>query len=445
MCRANPAGVPGMGVPADLSANSDEALHSSPVQLFIEGAQRVVPAFSPKPFERVEILQICRSVQGMPLAILLAAAWMRLLSPAEIAAEIASNSLEFLEGEWQDVPDRQRSLRAVFDHSWDLLSEREREIFVGLSVFRGGFTYPAAQSITGVTLRELLKLVNNSLIERGSTSQQPGASGRYELHELLRQYGEEKLLDYPNRGQGLRDRHVAWYAAALQRWAGDLKRSHQLETLVEMDQEIDNIRAAWNWSIERNLVDHLEMEMEGLGLFYRFRMLFTDGIQVFQQAVNLYEDGFIPDQPEHWVTWASLLAWLDQLYMDGWLDESLGYERIDQSLELLEKAELAGLAGLAGLALHRQRAFSLYVMGVHQYHDSKLEKARKAYNESLAYYRDLDNSWAQATILKSLARISYDLGNTVQAADFGRQSVAFFQSLGAQKDINECRLSCIDI
>ena len=94
------------------------------------------------------MLRICRLVGGMPLGILLAAAWLRLLSPAEIAAEIAAHSLDFLEGEWQEVPERQRSLRAVFDYSWRLLSEREQGIFAGLSVFRGGFTLsrrPAGQ------------------------------------------------------------------------------------------------------------------------------------------------------------------------------------------------------------------------------------------------------------------------------------------------------------
>ena len=266
--------IHGMEVPVDLSTKLDEALQSNPVQLFIEGARRVVPTFTPKPYELEEILHICRRVQGMPLAILLAAAWMRLLSPAEIAAEITSNSLEFLEGGWQDVPERQRSLRAVFDHSWDLLSEREREVFVGFTVFRGGFTYPAAQEVTGVTLRELLQLLNSSFIERESTSQRPGVWGRYELHELLRQYGQEKMDEFPDGGKGIRDRHAAWYAAALQRWSEELKGAHQLETLVEMDQEIDNIQVAWNWAIERHQVEHLEMGMEGLGLFIDFSVRF---------------------------------------------------------------------------------------------------------------------------------------------------------------------------
>jgi len=112
------------------------------VQLFLRGADRVHPSFEPTVGDLTQVARICQLVEGMPLAILLAVSWMTMLTPAEIAAQVSERSLEFLETEGQDVPVRQRSMRAVLDHSWDLLSEREQEVLAGLSVFRGGL--PAA-------------------------------------------------------------------------------------------------------------------------------------------------------------------------------------------------------------------------------------------------------------------------------------------------------------
>ena len=112
--------------------------------------------------------QICRLVQGMPLAILLAAAWMEMLSPAEIVAEL-SQGYDLLQADLRDLPDRQRSMQAVFDASWRMLDNAEREAFARLSVFRGGFTRDAAQAVAGAGLRRLMSLVQKSLLQRDPT------------------------------------------------------------------------------------------------------------------------------------------------------------------------------------------------------------------------------------------------------------------------------------
>ncbi|HSR29272.1 MAG TPA: protein kinase, partial [Anaerolineae bacterium] len=174
----------GMEVPHG-EATADAGAYSA-VKLFVQGARRVRPGFELAGRDQQYVARICRLVAGMPLAILLAAAWVELLSPEEIEGEIAA-SLDFLETDLRDVPERQRSIQAVFDYSWNLLGERERAVFAGLSVFRGGFLREAAQAVTGATLRELKALVDKSLLHRTPT-------GRYEIHELLRQYGLEKLV-----------------------------------------------------------------------------------------------------------------------------------------------------------------------------------------------------------------------------------------------------------
>ena len=169
-----------------------DALEYGAVKLFMQSAQRVRRDFQLEADDLPFVARICRMVQGTPLGILLAAAWLEVLTPREIVDEI-SRSLDFLETEMHDLPERQRSLRAVFEYSWNLLTEQERALFAQFSIFRGGFTRDAALQITGTNLRALTLLVNKSLLRRDNDS------GRYEIHELLRQYAEEKLAQSAER------------------------------------------------------------------------------------------------------------------------------------------------------------------------------------------------------------------------------------------------------
>jgi predicted ATPase len=236
----------------------EDALEYSAVKLFLQSAQRAQPGFALQADDLKYVARICRLVGGMPLGILLAAAWVGMLTPSEIAAEIG-RSLDFLETGLRDIPERQRSIRAVYDHSWRLLSKREKSVFQGLSVFRGGFTRQAAQEVTGASLRGLMSLVDRSLLRRAPT-------GRYEIHELLRQYAAEKLQDSPDAGASVRDQHSAYYASALQQWEVDLKCARQSAALAEMNIEIENARAAWDWAVERGHVEQLDQATQGLQL-----------------------------------------------------------------------------------------------------------------------------------------------------------------------------------
>ena len=162
-------------------------------ELFLQTARRVDHTF--KLDAQISALtRICRLVQGMPLAIELAASWVDLLSLDEIAdrvagfqSDAAGRSLDLLETEWHDVPGRHRSIRAVFDASWELLNAPCSDAFAQLSVFRGGFTRDAARQVTGASLRSLARLANKSLLGYDRTRD------RYQAHTLLHHYGAEKL------------------------------------------------------------------------------------------------------------------------------------------------------------------------------------------------------------------------------------------------------------
>jgi predicted ATPase/DNA-binding SARP family transcriptional activator len=157
----------------------------SALRLFEQSAIRVQPSFASTDQNYETIVQICHIVEGMPLAIEMAACWLEVFTLEEIRDEIG-RSLDFLQSNLRDLPDRQRSLRAVFDASWNLLDKQTRPIMKALSVFRAGFTREAAQSVTGASAKTLLDVTNESWLQRL-------AGGRYQIHELLRQFCFEKL------------------------------------------------------------------------------------------------------------------------------------------------------------------------------------------------------------------------------------------------------------
>ncbi|MGC9358146.1 MAG: AfsR/SARP family transcriptional regulator, partial [Anaerolineae bacterium] len=175
--------IPGMRVPE--SSSVEELTEYGAVQLFIQSARRAAGHFDLTDENREDVVRICQLVAGSPLGIELSASWARLLAPREIVAEI-EHSLDFLTTSLRDLPERHRSLRAVFEHSWHLLENEEQALFRRLSIFRGGFTREAAREVAEASLLHLSSLVDKSVLRRDPV-------GRYELHELLRQYAEEKL------------------------------------------------------------------------------------------------------------------------------------------------------------------------------------------------------------------------------------------------------------
>lgn len=171
------------------------------IRLFIQHAKTVSPRFDPD--DVAPIVRICQLVEGMPLGIILAAAWADLLTPEEIATEISQN-LDLLETDLQDIPARQRSIRAVFDYAWRQLSGTEREVIARLAVFRAGFTREAAQAVAHASLQDLMVLTNKSILRRSHET------GRFDIHELLRQYAASHLTD--EQRYAIQTAHLEYYA-----------------------------------------------------------------------------------------------------------------------------------------------------------------------------------------------------------------------------------------
>src|SRR5207245_1902241 len=151
--------------------------------------------------------------------------------------------------EIRDVPERHRSIRAVFEYSWAILSEAEREVFTKLSVFRGGFTRDAAIAVAGATLRGLTALVNKSLLSRD-------LGGRYQIHELLRQYAEERLAQ-SGQAASVHDAHCNYYSRFLGKLLPDGSAMGDPKVFRQIDADLENMRAAWRWAVDHAAISSL--------------------------------------------------------------------------------------------------------------------------------------------------------------------------------------------
>jgi predicted ATPase/DNA-binding SARP family transcriptional activator len=233
---------PDAGVAASWDDPEKQARPFSAVQLFLDRARRMQPNFTLSKTNLMPVLEICRLVQGMPLGLELAAAWMELLPPSEIAAEIA-RSLDFLETDQAGVPDRQRSIRAVFESSWNFLSEDEQSALQRLCVFRGSFSLQASQQVSGASLRVLLGLVNKSWLQQTS-------NGRFQLHELLRYYGLEQLKTRTDEWREAHNRHADYFTGFIAEQTSRMQSSEQLDGIKALEEELNsNVKATWDWLV----------------------------------------------------------------------------------------------------------------------------------------------------------------------------------------------------
>jgi predicted ATPase/DNA-binding SARP family transcriptional activator len=242
--------------PAAQAARPLEAY--SAIALFVQQARRVRPGFVLEAASEPAVVRICQLAEGVPLAIELAASWLRVLSGAEILAEL-EQGLDFLTSSLQNVPARHRSLRAVFEHSWALLPPLEQSLFQRLSVFRGGFRREAAASVVGASLPLLAGLADKSLLRRN-------ADGRNEVHELLRQYADEHLRADAAEFEQVHDQHCHYYADLLTAYQPQLQGTGaELQAaMATLNAERENVRAAWNWAVEHRKIVELNQFMDCL-------------------------------------------------------------------------------------------------------------------------------------------------------------------------------------
>jgi len=290
------------------------------VRLFVERARQVRRDFS-LATELQAVVRICQLVQGMPLAIELAASWAKTLSCVAIAAEIERN-LDFLTTSLRNVPERHRSVRAVFVHSWERLTPEEREAFKRLAVFRGGFQRAAAEQVAGASLTVLSTLVDKSLLLLGP-------DGRYQIHELLRQYAEEQLQATLEEVVNMHSAHCAHYAAFLHTCLTDMEGGQQHEATAAIRIELENVRAAWVWAVELVKVPEIERAALPLSLFFQYQSRYLEGAQAFEKAAQ-----YLAQLPEEEQTGRVLAV---VLVLQAWFCIRLG--RLEKATVAAERSQ----------------------------------------------------------------------------------------------------------
>lgn len=385
------------------------------VQLFLNRARMISPGYVPSEADSRSIVRICQLVEGTPLAIELSSAWTQSLSCKEIADAIQEN-LDFLTTSMRDVPERQRSLRASFNHSWDLLSDEEREILQKLTVFRGGFVREAAKSVAGASLSTLSSLLDKSLLRMADR-------GRYEIHPLLLQFIDEEFRKSPEEWQLVQGLHSRYFSEFLHERTGRLRGAKQDDALVQVGTEIENIRPALQWLVRQKAVEELGKTLDVLRVFYDVRGWYQEGEQAFSKVVECLE-GSLPPMDECDAERAEYLG--KALAGHAWFCHRLG-RRKKATASLQKSLHIAHKFGLKDI-----EADSVDTQAIVALRQGEYQKAERLFQESIAIWRELGNIWWQAAEFSCLTHVARSLGRLLEAKQFSEDALTMFRESGSQ-------------
>ncbi|MEM7115135.1 MAG: BTAD domain-containing putative transcriptional regulator [Chloroflexota bacterium] len=251
---------------------------SGAIALFVDCAQRSNVGFTLTDEARAAVIEICYLVDGMPLGIELAAVWTRLLSCAEILENL-QRSIDLLTVSMPDISARHRCMRALFEESSQNLSPAAQQLFVQASIFRGGCDWAALQAVTNASMLQVAELVDSGFLRRVS-------GGGYEIHELMRQFGAEKLSQSAEMKTAVSERHAHYYLSYLKKMETEIIGNAQVPALQNLSQAIENVRAAWQWALEQPAYTLLDTAAEGFFKYHHIRGLVHEGEAVFARTAK---------------------------------------------------------------------------------------------------------------------------------------------------------------
>jgi predicted ATPase len=249
---------------------------SEAVRFFKRNARRVAAHFQLDSLNLTAVLDLCHLVEGMPLALEIAAAWTRLMDCPTILSE-TQRSLEFLTSPLDDLPDRHRSVQAVLAQSWEMLPLRLESILGQLALFGGSFTLEAALAVVAdLTMLDIATLLDRSLVHWRS-------NGRYQMHELLRQFVQSQSFSEPD---GFRQAYSYYYLTFTAQQEDQLTGAEPRKAIAAVEQEIANVRLAWRWAVNLGAADLLENSLAALLAYYQFQGSYNEGQEQFAAAAN---------------------------------------------------------------------------------------------------------------------------------------------------------------
>jgi predicted ATPase/transcriptional regulator with XRE-family HTH domain len=408
------------GLPLPQGNQPHELATSSAVALFIQRANQVSVGFKLTKKDLFSIARICELVQGLPLGIELAAAWVRTLTCEEIAQEI-QNSLGFLETSARGFPERHRSIRATVEHSWKLLTPEEQRVLRQLAIFRGGFTRHAAASVANASLANLSALVSKSLIRHTE-------SGRYDMHELIHQYALEQLQQEKAEHDQIQTRHSQYFANLLNERGPALKGAERPVIVSELISDLANLRQAWHWASGHQQAKDLSQSADTLFWLYESRSNCREGVPLYRQAVQgLQVKGKKLAATEKW---AQQLALGQALSYEGFFlfrqgQQPQGREALKSALPILEKIPEKGSREVQ-TALSNAIVFLGTVTAVM----GDFEEGDRLLQQGLAMKQKLDDRWGSAFCLRQIALSAYYRGAYTNSQQALQKSLEISQTIG---------------
>ena len=423
------------------------------VSLFIDRAILAQPHFVVTKENASAIAQICSRLDGIPLAIELAAARVKALSADQIAKRL-DNRFRLLTGGSRTALERHQTLRAAIDWSYNLLSADEKVLFSRLSVFTGGWTLEAAEAVCSQeedlfdVLDLLSQLVEKSLVN----ARDSGKDTRYSMLETTRQYAREKLFD-SDEGETLHDRHADYFLSLAEEADKEIHGPRQLEWINATETEHDNFRTALEWSTSASHTEKAVRLLNSLDWIWHLRDHFNETAEWFEKIIALPDIHQFPLQQAKLLTNAGSWEWLQGRFTESRshltqarsICISLGVEGEPELawtlswLAVITRMESADFTEAARLAkeacqLHQKggnrtgEAFSIWTLGVIQ-RDLKLLSAKQTLEHSLELYSQLDDAWGVARVSQFLGSFFLDIGEFEKAQKYIEQHLLLDKKL----------------
>jgi predicted ATPase/class 3 adenylate cyclase len=393
------------------------------VALFVDRARAAVPSFAVTNENAPAVAELCVRLDGLPLAIELAAARIKLLTPQAMLDRLGQ-SLALLAGGSRDLPARQQTLRGAIQWSYDLLDDGDRRIFAAFALFVGGATFEAIEAVCAdqdLDVFECLSsLVDKSLIRRTDA---PGGEIRFSMLDTIREYAAERLAQSGRRDE-LRDRHATWYLDLAERVQPSLMGSEKRLWLDRLAEEHDNLRAAHAWVIEAGNVETAMRLVAALWRFWQMRGYLAEGLERARAAIDLPAAEQHPDCLARALDAAGGLA-----YWTG--DGQVASGFYERALELQRR-----LGNRAG------EAWTLYSLAFtdtywgnlteHRYLPERLDRAAEHMREAIEIYREIGDRLGMAQALWGEANVVWTQNPPVDSAEFqqaqedAREALAIF-------------------
>ncbi len=380
------------------------------VKCFIQYAKQFSKTFTANEDTSEAIAVLCRKVEGLPLALELAATWIRGLSVAEMLSRL-DKSFDLLSSKLHDLPQRHRSLRTVFDYSWQLLTRDEQKVLAKLSVFEGGFSLEAAEEVAKAHLALLFSLINRSLIKRN-------LEDRYSMHELIRQFAAQKAKGASK--VKTKNLHSTYYLNLLSRVTQEDK-----SPLTLLMPDLNNLRSAWYWATEHQSIEILGKSVESMRIFYEANGRFHEGIELFDKVIE-----HIPtDQPQQQaVVGHSLIA---RAWLQGWLG------LFEQASEEAKR----GLAFVEPLNENSAIILGLRTLGHAAYRSGNFISAKPPLERALLLARGNNNPLDTMGILSTLGLVYTWLDKLPKAKAVLEEALDLSQQLNKHDIITESLLA----